>query len=53
MSENKPKCSYCDREIKGYVETSKLNPNIKLCSNCYYIERFSMTMSKIVAECEE
>ena len=28
------KCKYCNKEITGYVETSKLNPKIKLCQNC-------------------
>ena len=28
---------YCNKEINGYVETSRLDPKIKLCSNCYYM----------------
>lgn len=52
MNKKKVKCSYCDREIKGYVETSKLNPNIKLCSTCYYIEMFSIEMSRSIKETE-
>ena len=46
--EDKPKCSYCNNKISGYVETSKLNPNIKLCSSCYYSEMLSIAMSKII-----
>ena len=42
------KCKYCNKEITGYVETSKLNPKIKLCQNCYYAETFCITMSKIM-----
>lgn len=52
MLEEKPKCSYCNNQIKEYVETSKLDKNIKLCSNCYYMEMFEITMSKIIKECE-
>ncbi len=48
----KPKCKYCNKEIKGYVETSRLDPSIKLCSNCYYGEMFEIAMTKIITESE-
>ncbi|MFR5509147.1 MAG: hypothetical protein ACLTKT_08150 [Clostridia bacterium] len=47
------KCKYCDKEIKGYIETSKLDPKIKLCRNCYYTEMIAIAMSKIIKETEE
>lgn len=47
------KCKYCNKEIKGYVETSKLNSNIKLCTNCYYTEMMSIAMAKIIKESEK
>lgn len=53
MDKKKPKCCYCGKEIQGYVEKSKLNPNIKLCNTCYYIEMFSIAMSKNIKETEE
>ena len=49
----KNKCSYCDKEITEFVETSRLNKNIKLCTNCYYGEMFSIVMSKIIKESED
>ena len=48
----KNKCCYCDKEITGLVETSRLDKNIKLCTNCYYIEMFSIAMSKNIKESE-
>lgn len=50
MKSSKLKCNYCNQPIKGYVETSKLNSNIKLCSNCYYIEMFKLAMARIIKE---
>lgn len=47
------KCKYCNKEIKGYIGTSRLNPNIKLCRNCYYVEMMSVAMSKIIKETEQ
>lgn len=47
------KCKYCNKEIIGYVETSKLDPRIKLCTNCHYIELFEITIAKIIKETEE
>lgn len=46
------KCKYCNKEIIGYVETSKLDPRIKLCTNCHYIELFEITIAKIINEME-
>ena len=46
------KCKYCNKEITGYVETSKLNPKIKLCENCYYAEMMTIAMAKIIKETE-
>ena len=45
------KCKYCDKEIKGYIETSKLDPKIKLCRNCYYTEMMAIAMSKSAEPC--
>ena len=42
------KCKYCNKEIIGYIETSKLDPRIKLCTNCHYIELFEITIAKII-----
>lgn len=53
MKEERPKCKYCNQEIKGYIESSRLDPKIKLCSNCYYIEMFEIAMSKIITESEK
>ena len=46
------KCKYCNKEITGYVENSKLDPRIKLCTNCHYIELFEITLAKIIKETE-
>lgn len=53
MEEEKRKCKYCNKEITGYIETSRLDPRIKLCRNCYYIEMFEIAMSKIITESEK
>lgn len=52
MKNTKLKCNYCNQPIRGYVETSKLNSKIKLCSTCYYIEMFELAMAKIIKESE-
>ena len=44
------KCKYCNKEIIGYIETSKLDLRIKLCINCHYIELFEITIAKIINE---
>lgn len=49
----KEKCKYCNNEIKGYIETSRLDKSIKLCRNCYYSEMMSIAMAKIIKESEE
>ena len=46
------KCKYCNKEITWYIETSKLDPRIKLCTNCHYIELFEITIAKIINEME-
>lgn len=53
MEKEKSICSYCNKPIKGYVEKSRLDPRIKLCRNCYYIEMFEIAMSKIITESEK
>ncbi len=53
MEREKSICSYCNKPIEGYVETSRLDQKIKLCSNCYYIEMFERVMSKIITESEK
>lgn len=50
---SKEKCSYCNNEITGYVETSKLDKNIKLCRWCYYAEIMSITVAKAIKESEK
>ena len=52
MKNTKLKCNYCNQPIKGYVETSKQNSKIKLCSTCYCIEMFELAMAKIIKESE-
>ena len=47
------KCKYCNKEITGYVENSKLDPRIKICTNCHYIELFEIAIAKIIKETEE
>lgn len=49
----KGKCNYCSKEIKGYIETSRLDKSIKLCRNCYLAEMMSIAMAKIIKESEE
>ena len=51
--DEKQKCKYCNKEINGYVEISRLDPRIKLCSNCYYMEMFEIAITKIVSESEK
>lgn len=51
--EEKQKCKYCNKEINGYVETSRLDQRIKLCSNCYYMEMFEIAITKIISESEK
>ena len=47
----KNKCSYCNKEITGFVNKSMINKEL-LCNNCYYGEMFSIAMSKNIQESE-
>ena len=53
MEKEKPNCSCCGNRITGYVRKSKIDSNKNLCFFCYCIERTTMTMAKIIKECEE
>ena len=46
-------CKYCNKEITGYVEESRLDSRIKLCRICYYAEMFEIAMIKILQETEQ